>query len=132
MDFSEHLRKYFETGEVRISPDIFAMVQTSAPVSGAFVNIMDDYECTVILPERDVEKCNAKKISGGWRLFTLHIFFPPDCFGVTATIATALAHKNISIMPIAAYSRDHFLISDKDMNGAKDVFESLGITVVFQ
>jgi len=36
-------------------------------------------------------------------------------------------YLKISIMPIAAYSRDHFLIKDTDTDKAKQIFEDLGI-----
>jgi len=52
-----------------------------------------------------------------------------DVVGVTAKISGALAKEGISIMPIAAFSKDHFLIKDKDLDKAVKVLEKIGVSV---
>ena len=45
-------------------------------------------------------------------------------------ILQVVANEKIAIMPIAAFSRDHFLIKEKHLEKAKFVFENMGVTVL--
>jgi uncharacterized protein len=123
------LQNYFSQGRVYVLPERYAMIQAREINPSAFTNIVDDMEVTVIIDENQVDEANVIKIESGWKVFTLDIVFPPDVCGVTATIATALAEEGISIMPLAAFSRDHFLIKENDEERAKEVFAKLGIQV---
>lgn len=105
------------------------MVKAKKIDQEAFTNIVDKHEITVIIDEEKLDEENVIEIMRGWKIFTLDIAFPPTFCGVTARIADALAKENISIMPIAAFTRDHFVIAEKNMERAKAVFEGLGIRV---
>ena len=124
------MKDYFKDGRAYVSESVYAIVLAKRVVSDSFVNIVDKHEITVIQKEGKIDLANVIKIEKGWRIFTLDIVFSMDVYGVTAVIAGALADKKISIMPIAAYSRDHFLIKEKDVEKAKKIFEDLGIKIV--
>jgi hypothetical protein len=62
-----------------------------------------------------------------WKILTLDVVFPLDTVGILAKISGVLFEHGISIMAISAYSRDHFLIREKDMVTTVTALESLGI-----
>ncbi|MFH1133351.1 MAG: ACT domain-containing protein [Nanoarchaeota archaeon] len=106
----------------------FAFAKVRQPVPGAFANIIDKDEITVIVQEGKLPKdCIAA--DKGWLLLTLGQDTAMDTVGVTATIAGALADAEVAIMPIAAFSRDHFLIKEKDKEKAVAALKTVGITV---
>ncbi|MFA4930600.1 MAG: ACT domain-containing protein [Patescibacteria group bacterium] len=124
------LQKYFQGAHVYIWPEKFAIIKAKQTVKEAFVNIIDQDEITVMIDQNKLDHVDVIEAEKDWRIFTLDVVFPMNVFGVTATIATALTKEKISIMPIAAYSRDHFLIKDKDVVRASDVFTKFGMNVI--
>lgn len=123
------LNDYFKNGTVYIWNETFAIIKAAKPLDGAFTTIIDKDETTVIIDQTKISENDGIEIEKDWKVFTLDIVFPMDVCGVTAKIATALAEANISIMPLAAFSRDHFLIKEKDAEKAKTIFTNLGITL---
>ena len=123
------LEEYFKKGKAYIWKGTFAIIKAREIVSNAFVNIIDKDEITVIIDQSDFDKQNVIDIEKDWKIVTLDIVFPMDVCGVTAKISDALAKEGISVMPIAAFSRDHFLIKEKDVEKAVIVFENLGIKI---
>ncbi len=104
------------------------MVQAKAIDPQAFTNIVDKHEISLVIDEEKIDEANAIEISRGWKVITLDILFPDDCCGVTAMIAGALADAGISVMPLAAFSRDHFLVQEENLEKAIRGFQDLGIT----
>ena len=123
------LDEYFKRGKVYVWKELFVICKSRHTHPKAFANIVDKDEITVIIDENYLHDLDVIDVQKGWKIFTLDIVFPMDVCGVTAKIASALAQKGISIMPLAAFSRDHFLIRNKDVQEAKRVFESLGLSL---
>ena len=123
------MEEYFKKGQAYVWKETFAIIKANKIDWQSFVNIVDKHEITVIIDENKIDKNNVIEIMKGWKIFTLDIVFPSTFCGVTAKIASELSKKNISIMPIAAYSRDHFLIKEENIVKAIKVFESLGIKI---
>jgi uncharacterized protein len=119
----------FKNTKAYVWKEKFAIVKSAKCLDGAFANIVDKDEITVIIDgsKVDVNLDNIIESDGGWKIITLDVKFSFDVVGVTAKISTALAEANVSLMPIAAFSRDHFLV--KDIEKAKQVFENLGIEI---
>ncbi len=119
----------FKDAKAYVWKEKFAIVKSAKIIDGAFANIIDKDEITVIIDESkiDVNLDNVIESDGGWKIITLDVKFAFDVVGVTAKISSALAKAGVSLLPIAAFSRDHFLV--KDIEKAKQVFESLGIEI---
>jgi hypothetical protein len=125
-----NLEQYFKNSKILIWKETFAITKAKKTDPNAFTNIVDKHEITVIIDEKYIDEENTIEAEKGWKIFTLDIVFPMDVCGVTAKIATALSEKNISVMPIAAFSRDHFLIQEENLDSATQVFEDMGIKVL--
>jgi hypothetical protein len=145
-DYLKNARAYFWD-------ETFAIIRSEHIYPEAFANITDKDEITVIIDQsklentgpaeidnRDLSRINKKNISGNekhnhseseknWKILTLDIVFPLDIVGILAKISGVLAERGISVLTISAYSRDHFLIREKDMQEAIAALKSLGISV---
>ena len=119
----------FKGGNVLVRRERFAVIQSRRPDPDAFASISDDREITVIVDETKLRREDVIRIDRGWKVLTLDIVFPFDAVGITAAIATALAEAGVSILPVAAYSRDHFLVGESDLEKAADALQGLGLTV---
>lgn len=92
--------------------------------------VVDKDEVTLIIPAdvmddfskrlRDIEKS-----ADMYRLITLDIILDFSVIGFMAGISKALADAKISILPIAAFSRDHILVKASDFNHAWDILSKL-------
>jgi hypothetical protein len=117
--------------------ETFAIIKAKHTYSEAFATITDKDEITVIIDQSKLDNTNHSAIENynlseterNWKILTLDVVFPLDTVGMLAKISGALAKRGISIMTISAYSRDHFLIREKDMDAAAAAFKSLGISV---
>ena len=116
-------------GAVLVRRERFAVVKSRRPDADAFASISDDREITVIIDERKLRREDVIRIDRGWKVLTLDVVFSFDAVGITAAIATALAEAGVSILPVAAYSRDHFLVRESDLEKATGALQGLGLTV---
>jgi hypothetical protein len=120
------LEAYLNGAKFVVQSGTFAIVKASAMYSKAFVTIVDDAETTVIVDEALLHEVQAIEIQRGFKVITLEVVLPMHLVGVTAKIATALADAGVAIMPVAAYSRDHFLVREADLDRGLAVLERIG------
>ncbi len=121
--------KYLKNSIVRVNPDIFAIAKTKRPLDGAFANIIDDNETTVIAREGALNRADVLKIDKGWRLITFEVVMPFDVVGFLARVAGALAEENIPIFAISTYSTDNVLVKEKDLDKAVKKLQALGCRI---
>ena len=62
-------------------------------------------------PEIDVGKCP-------YRLITFDVVMDPDLIGFMHAVTQTLAAERISVLPFAAYSRDHIFVQEQDFEKA--------------
>ena len=63
--------------------------------------------------------------SSPYRLITFDIVLDPNLIGFMHTVTKVLAEENISVLPFAAYSRDHIFVQEKDFKKAVAALERL-------
>lgn len=92
--------------------------------------LLDKDEITLMMEDEDFEQFK-KRLPGhevseiGYRLITFDVELEPTLVGFMAHISTALAKENISLMPFAAYSRDHIFVNEADFARALTILENL-------
>lgn len=93
--------------------------------AGPFVNItFTDDELAIICP---VEKVPADvRAERDWRVLKLVGPFPFTAIGVLASFATPLAQAGISILSIATYDTDYFLVKSEAFEQAEAVLVAAG------
>lgn len=83
--------------------------------------IVDHHEVTLVIEAEAISEFAARlrdhRVSEqAWRLITFDVVLDYPVFGFMARIATALAHAGISIMPYAAFERDHILVPEAQLD----------------
>jgi hypothetical protein len=110
--------------------ETFAIVKAKRTCPGAFTNIIDKKEITLVIEQGKVKKKEVIEIEKHWKILTFDMVLPFGLVGFLATVSKALADERISIYVISAYSTDHILIKEKDIVKAKKTLKKLGCKVV--
>lgn len=92
--------------------------------------IVDKDEVTLVIPADAIADFSTRlrdyiPSPKNYRLITLDIVLDFSVIGFMAHISRALAEANISILPFAAFSRDHLLVSVDDFDNAWRVLMAL-------
>jgi hypothetical protein len=97
--------------------------------TGQFVNItFTDDELAIICPtDRVPHEIRAER---DWRLLKLVGPFPFTAIGVLSSLATALARAGISLLSIATYDTDYFLVKSEVFDEAVKVLVAAGHTKI--
>lgn len=110
---------------------ITAAAGVIAEIGEAFCALLvDKDEVTLIIQEAAWEDF-ARRLPGHelsshrYRLITLDVPLEPDLIGFIAHISAALAAADVSILPLAAYTRDHLFVSVEQFEDAVSVLEKL-------
>ena len=114
-----------EENKIKVWKEEFAIAKSKKINSGAFANIMDEKEITVIIDQAKINDEEFIKIDRDCKLITIDIVFGFNVVGVIAKISGALAKENISIMPIVAYSRDHILIKKDNLDKTIEILKGV-------
>ena len=103
------------------------IAEASVPFSALLI---DKDEVTLMIPDEvcDEFKNRLKYATVSdtiYRLITFDIVLESTLVGFMAHITQALADANISVMPFAAYSRDHIFVSEADYDKAVTTLKAL-------
>ncbi|MBZ0291860.1 MAG: ACT domain-containing protein [Anaerolineae bacterium] len=117
---------------IKLSPHaIMAAAGVIAEVGEPFSALLvDKDEVTLLIPQEAVADF-ARRLPGyeasatSYRLITFDVVLEPDLVGFMAVISTALAEAGVSILPFAAYSRDHLFVAEADFAKAMDTLRRL-------
>jgi hypothetical protein len=84
--------------------------------------IVDKDEISIVMHELDWSiggrDLPGTRAESGFRLITFDAVLDLDAVGFMAAVSRALAEAGIALTPIAAYSRDHLLVREKDFEQA--------------
>lgn len=103
--------------------------QSAVPVwaVGPFLNItFTDDEVAIICPAENVP--TTVRAERNWRVLKLVGPFSFDAIGVLASLATPLASAGISLLSIATYDTDYFLVKTEVFENAIAVLLAAGHT----
>jgi hypothetical protein len=120
---------YFRNGKVYIWKETFAVVKSKKTYPVAFANIIDKNETTVIIDQSKFNEKDAVEIEKDWKILTFDMVLPFGLVGFMAKVSQALADEKISIFAISAYSTDHILVKEKDLNKTIKELENLGCII---
>ena len=108
----------------------FAIVKAKRTCPGAFANIIDKNEITIVIEQGKVKEKEVIEIEKDWKILTFDMVLPFGLVGFLATVSKALADEGISIYVISAYSTDHILIKEQNIVKTKNKLKTLGCNVV--
>jgi hypothetical protein len=117
------------TGEASQAAAISIAASSKQPFLGLLI---DKDEITMMITKDDyraakesLEKTTHETGSFEYRLITFDVVMAPTLIGFMAFVAKHLADAKISVMPFAAYSRDHIFVSVGDFEKAMRILEAL-------
>jgi len=95
--------------------------------------LVDKDEVTLMLDSEDYEAYKHRLLDHEvsttlYRLITFNVVLEPTLIGFMARITQALANAKISVLPFAAFSRDHLFVSESDFDKAMQVLQELKAT----
>jgi hypothetical protein len=118
-----------EIKEVIISKEKYAILKSQKVQEGAFVNIIDKNEITVIVSQDSVDHDNIIEMQKDFRLLTFNMILPFNVVGFISKISEALAKEKIPLFVISAYTTDHILLKEEYLNQAVKALAGLGFKV---
>ena len=121
-----------QAGSVTVRAGTYAVVKSRQPYPDAFACIDDGEEVTVIVESDEYDLDDAIEVRDGWKLLTFDMVLPFELVGFLARVASALADAGVSIFAISAYSTDHILVAEADIEAAIECLEDLGCSVEFE
>jgi uncharacterized protein len=116
--------------KIIIRKETFAIVKAKKSLAGAFANIQDENEITLIIDKDKLNKEDIIEIEEDYKLLIFDMVIPFDVTGFIAKISTALAEEKIPLFVISGYSTDHILIKRKYFKKAKNKLKSIGFKIV--
>ncbi|MFA6531206.1 MAG: ACT domain-containing protein [Candidatus Micrarchaeia archaeon] len=119
----------FDNSKAYVWKEKFDVLKVKKPVKDAFANIIDENETTAIARQGSYPETDVLLAEKDWRIITFNMVLPFGMVGFLARISKALAEEKISIFAISAYSTDHVLVKDADLQKAKVTLENLGFSV---
>lgn len=92
--------------------------------------LVDKDEVTLMIEQEDFEHFQKRLRDATmsdivYRLITFDVELEPTLVGFMAHISTALAEAKISILPFAAYTRDHLFVAEADFDKAMTILKQL-------
>jgi hypothetical protein len=92
--------------------------------------IVDKDEVTLVVPHDVPVEFGARlrgheAIAYQYRLITIDAVLPPDLVGFMAKISAALADAGVTLLPYAAFSRDHLLVPEAQFETAMAALQKL-------
>lgn len=126
MDVDEFLRDT----TVRVSAARYAVAQVDEPVPDAFATVQAPDETTAVVEEAQLDALEPLAVERGWRVLTFEGVLPFELVGFLARVATELAESGVSIFALSAYSTDHVLVKETDLDDATRRLTALGCVVV--
>ncbi|SDL97494.1 hypothetical protein SAMN04487949_0365 [Halogranum gelatinilyticum] len=118
---------------VEVAAERYAVVTTDGEcdVSGTFATIDDGREVTHVLTETRLAESRIETldVESGWTLLTFDAVLPFDLVGFLAVVASALADAGVSIFALSAYSTDHVLVKEDDVETALATLAELGCEI---
>lgn len=112
------------------APAIWAGASVLAEISEAFsAMIADKDEVTLVLPagKWDMVKSRLPEhttMTDSYRLITFDLPLEPDLIGFMALVSQILAQAHVSILPLAAFHRDHILVTHAQFEQAWDALRT--------
>ncbi|KPK79480.1 MAG: hypothetical protein AMS27_17995 [Bacteroides sp. SM23_62_1] len=123
-------KDYLKNATAYFWKESFAIIKSDQSYPDAFAVIKDKNEITVIIDQNKLQGTILKEYEKNWKILTLDIIFSLDTVGILTKISGCLSEKGIPVMAISAYSRDHFLIRDIDVDNSVGALKSIGITIL--
>jgi hypothetical protein len=135
--FTDNLRYTFLKLPVSSLDKASTLFSSKSSYSSAFRGLLlDKDEITMMIPQEDWNAYHQKAAerpagepwevgTSAYRLITFDVVMDPNLIGFMYNVTKVLAAEKISVLPFAAYSRDHIFVQEKDYEKTMTALERL-------
>lgn len=124
------IESLIEEGRFFVREETYVIVKANKIVDNAFAIINDGKEITIVVEQWTGSHALFSKdcidIDRDWKIITFDMELPFELVGFISTIASALAKERISIFVISAFSTDHLMVKNSDLEDTINVLTKLG------
>ena len=124
------IESFIEDGKFIVREETYVIVKANKIVEDAFAVIKDGKEITIVVEQWSGSHTLFSKdcidIDRDWKIITFDMNLPFELVGFISTIASALAKEKISIFVISAFSTDHLMVKNRDLEDTIRVLKELG------
>jgi hypothetical protein len=125
-----NLNEVIKTSPVIVHKGKYAYLKTKdTKLNNHFLVSKDKDEITIITEEKNIKKTKYEKIVKWFKLFEIQVSAPFLCTGFLAFVGKTISDKNLNILFISTFSKDYFLIREKDFNIAVKAMKEAGFSV---
>jgi len=121
------LTDYLDNTKAYVWKETYAIIKSKKVFPEAFANIIDKNEITVITEQSKYNEKDVMEMEKDFKILTFDTTLPFGLVGFLATVSKELAEADISAFFISAYSTDHILIKENDLDKARERLLKLGI-----
>jgi len=109
--------------------ETFAITRTKKPLLESFAIMQDRNEITSAIDQSKVSEKELYKAEKDWKLITFDVTLSFKSIGFLSRIFRALANEEVSIFVISAYSTDHILVKQKDLDRTIKKLKSIEFSI---
>jgi hypothetical protein len=118
--------------KVLVRTEKYAIARVRNPLRGCFAVVDDGKETSIVINQSRISEADALAIERDWRIITFDAVLPFDLVGFLASVSNALAEVGVAVFVISAYSTDHLLIKELDLDKALAKLREVGFEVVLE
>lgn len=118
-------KEVFSSSFAKIYPEDYTIYSTNKSLENAFINIIDESEITVITHQKIESYLDQ---SCHWIRIGITIKAPPESKWIASILTAEFAKNNLSIVPIASFSKANIFVQKSDIEVWKKCLKNLGIS----
>ncbi len=126
-----NVHEFLNDCKVKVWQGTYSIVKATLIKGEYFAAISDFNEFTLIQKQEHVEVDNVIQEEKGWRVLSFDTTLPFQMIGFITSVSRELADKQISIFAMSAYSTEHILVKEHDLDKAVTTLKELGCVVDF-
>ena len=126
-----NVHEFLNDCKVKVWQGTYSIVKATLIKGEYFAAISDFNEFTLIQKQEHVEVDNVIQEEKGWRVLSFDTTLPFQMIGFITSVSRELADKKISIFAMSAYSTEHILVKEHDLDKAVITLKELGCVVDF-
>ncbi len=126
-----NVHEFLNDCKVKVWQGTYSIVKATLIKGEYFAAISDFNEFTLIQKQEHVEVDNVIQEEKGWCVLSFDTTLPFQMIGFITSVSRELADKQISIFAMSAYSTEHILVKEHDLDKAVATLKELGCVVDF-
>jgi hypothetical protein len=112
-----------------VRSESYVIAKLRKPIHDCFAVIDDGREITAIVDHSRFQERDALEFARDWKAITIDTALTFEVVGFLAFVSDALAQIGVSVFVVSAYSTDHLLVKERDLNKALSKLRAAGFDI---